>query len=1178
MSKTPFVHLHLHSEYSLLDGMIHLDDLLDAAFNNDMPAVAMTDHGNLFGAVPFSQKAKNKGVKPIIGCELYVAPRSRFDEDIVGTDGRRPYSHLIVLCENEEGYRNLCQLSTLSYQEGFKYKPRVDKELLSRHSGGLIASSACLGGEVARKLRQGRFEEALQSAKDFDDIFGRGNFYLELQEHGLSAQKDVNGGLSEIHEKTGIPMIVTNDVHFLRKSDFEAHKILLCIQTKSTLAERNEKGREAYTEEHYFKNGEEMARLFPAHGEAIANTVRIAERCGFDFTFGNYHFPEFRRPEEYASLNEYFEKVVRDGYSCKIEGSGKIPADRMPAYAARFDEEIGLIMKMGFASYFLIVWDFIRYARENGIPVGPGRGSAAGSLVSYCLGITDIDPIHYNLLFERFLNPDRMSMPDIDIDFCVRGRDRVINYVKDRYGHDNVSQIITFGSLASRLAIRDVGRVLGIPLSKVDRISKAIPVEQGSTISIESAIKTSLKDQYQNDPETRQILDFAKKVEDLPRHAGMHAAGVVIAPRPIPEFCPLYRGVKGENTTQFAKDEIQALGLIKMDFLGLRTLTIIYDTLDLIRKAGGTPPVLESLPLNDQETFALFSRGDTDAVFQFESGGMKDALRRLRPDKFEQLIVLNALYRPGPLGAGILNDYIDRAHHPEKTKYILPELKNILEETAGLIVYQEQVMQIANKVGRFTMAEADVMRSAISKKNQEKMKSLNLKFKKNAQAAGIDGKIIDDLIASIEHFGGYGFNKSHSAAYALVAYWTAYLKAHFPTAFMAATLSSFMDKTDEIMKYMNSCRESGIEILQPDVNISGEGFSVEGNTIRYGLSAIKNVGTASVKAILAARARVGCFRDLFQFCRDVDHDCISARVIENLIQSGAMDCFKAERWDLFEAVEPALQQGAQVQQDKKVGQTRLFDLAEQAEEEVRYPKGKAWENLETYHREKQSLGFYLSGHPLAEKRSLLCLLSSHTAAEASGLRDSEPVAIGGVIASASPKKNKKKEPYKQFVLEDIDTRIEGFVFQDNFTKYGPVIEKNNVVLVLGRTKADEESFKSKIYADMVVPLDKAEELLQDSVSAVEISMPHTLCTADILDSLKSAFGRFKGKASVYFKISQDEDTEIVVSAGHGYSIRTGPEFKKAVEEIIGRDRIRYCFNFGGSEPAPRGHDGRRKGF
>jgi DNA polymerase-3 subunit alpha len=1163
MSRTPFVHLHLHSEYSLLDGMIHIEDLVDAAFENDMPAVAITDHGNLFGAVKFSQKAKNKGVKPIIGCELYVAPRSRFDEDVVGTDGRHPYSHLIVLCENETGYKNLCQLSTLSYQEGFKYKPRVDKELLGRYNEGLIASSACLGGEVARKLRQGRFEEALRSAMDFDEIFGRGNFFLELQEHGLSSQKDVNRGIIEIHEKTGIPMIVTNDVHFLKRSDFDAHKILLCIQTKSTMEERKEKGREAYTEEHYFKTGDEMARLFPGQEEAIANTVRIAERCDFDFQFGTYHFPEFSRPEDYASLNEYFEKVVRDGYACKVERSRKIPDARKPDYLARLDEEIGLIMKMGFASYFLIVWDFIRYARENGVPVGPGRGSAAGSLVSYCLGITDIDPIQYNLLFERFLNPDRISMPDIDIDFCVRGRDRVINYVRDRYGHDNVSQIITFGSLASRLAIRDVGRVLSVPLAKVDKISKAIPVEQGSTISIDSAIKTMLKDQYENDKETRQVLDFAKKVENLPRHAGMHAAGVVIAPKPIPEFCPLYKGVKGENTTQFAKDEIQALGLIKMDFLGLRTLTIIYDTLDLIRKAGGTPPILEDLPLTDPETFALFSRGDTDAVFQFESGGMKDALRRLRPDKFEQLIVMNALYRPGPLGAGILNDYIERAHNPRKIEYIIPDVKPILEETAGLIVYQEQVMQIAHRIGRFTMAEADVMRSAISKKNKEKMEALKGKFKKNASAAGTDHKVIDELIKSIEHFGGYGFNKSHSAAYALVAYWTAYLKAHFPTAFMAATLSSFMDKTDEIMKYMNSCRESGIRILPPDVNISGEGFSVEGNTIRYGLSAIKNVGTASVKAIISARERCGGFRDLFQFCREVDHDCMSARVVENLIQSGAMDCFNAERWDLVEAIEPALQQGAKMQQDRKVGQTGLFDMTETAAETVRYPKGKPWENLDVYQREKQSLGFYLSGHPLAEKTSILDLLTSHTILEASALHDMETVAIGGIIAQASPKKNKKREPYKQFVLEDTEARIEGFVFQENYARYGPSIEKNKVVLVLGKTKADQESFKTKIYAEMVVPLDKAEEMLQDSVTAVEIRIPQALCSSEIFDPLKAALAKARGKAQVYFRVAQDEETDVVVSAGQGFQVRPGPEFKRSVEDIIGKDRIRYRFSNGG---------------
>jgi DNA polymerase III subunit alpha len=1162
MTSTPFVHLHLHSEYSLLDGMIHLEDLVDEAAKNNMPAVAITDHGNLFGAVKFSQKAGNKGIKPIIGCELYVSPRSRFDEDIVGTDGRRPYSHLIVLCEDEAGYKNLCQLSTLSYKEGFKYKPRVDKELLSRYSKGLISSSACLGGDVARKLRQGRFDEALKSASEFNDIFGKGNFYLELQEHGLPAQKEVNLGIIEIHNKTGIPLIATNDVHFLRKTDFEAHKILLCIQTKTTLEERNEKGKLAYTQEHYFKTKEEMWKLFGDVKDALDNTFRIAERCHFDFDLEAHHFPVFKLPEKYETytLTEYFETVVREGYEEKIINPGKIAPDKIPVYQARLDEEVELIMKMGFISYFLIVWDFIKFAKENEIPVGPGRGSAAGSLVSYCLGITDIDPIYYNLLFERFLNPDRETMPDIDIDFCVRGRERVIQYVKELYGDENVSQIITFGELRSKLAIRDVGRVLNVPLAKVDKISKMIPIELGNTISIESAIRTILKDQYENDDDTKKILDFAKKIENLPRHAGMHAAGVVIAPEPIPNFCPLYKGTKGENTTQFAKDEIQALGLLKMDFLGLRTLTIIYDTLNLIRKGGRSAPHFKDIAMDDKETFELFSRGETDAVFQFESGGMKDALRRLKPNRFEQLIVLNALYRPGPLGAGILNDYIERSHHPEKTSYLLEDLKPILEETSGLIVYQEQVMQIANKIASFTLAEADILRQAISKKNVEKMKLLEDKFKKNALIKKLDSKIVEELIESIKHFGGYGFNKSHSAAYALVAYWTAFFKAHYPTEFMAATLSNFMDKTDEIMKYMNTCRESGISILPPDVNISDEDFSVEGSTIRYGLSAIKNVGTASVKAIMAARARAGKFKDLYQFSREVDHDCLSSRVIENLIQSGAMDSFGAPRWNLMEAIDTALKQGAKVQQDQRVGQTQLFDLTETGPEQVTYPEGKEWDNLETYHREKQSLGFYLSGHPLSEKKSLLKLLSSHSISEARHLRDTEPVAVGGVIVSSDSKKSKKKEAYGRFILEDIEARIEVLAFRDTYARYSQVIDKNKAVMVLGKSKPDNES--NSIVADAVVLLDEAEEALRGYISSMEIAIPHTLCDSDLLASLKSVLGQFRGSIPVYFRVTEDEETDVVVSAGSKFSVNPGSEMKTAIGEIIGKDRLKYRFTIG----------------
>lgn len=1157
MSEKKFVHLHLHTGYSLLDGMIHLEEVINAAFANEMEALAITDHGNIFGAVQFCQKAKNKGIKPIIGCELYVAPRSRFDDDVVGIDGRRPYSHLIVLCENEEGYKNLCKLLTLAYQEGYKYKPRVDKEILSIYNKGLIASSACLGGEIPRKIRLGRSDEALSSAEEFKDIFGKDNFFLEIQDHGLPSQEQVNEAIMDIHKKTKIPLVVTNDVHFLKKEDFEAHKILLCIQTKTTLKEREEGGKEAYTKEHYFKTKEEMWSKFRDYEEGLWNTVEIAKRCRFEFDFGAQHFPKFDVPQDYSTI-DYFNELVNKGYEKKIIKSLNILEEQKKIYKERLESEKDLIVKMGFVSYFLIVSDFIKFAKENKIPVGPGRGSAAGSLVSYCLDITDIDPIKYNLLFERFLNPERVSMPDIDIDFCVRGREMVIDYVKKKYGSENVSQIITFGKLKAKSAIRDVGRVMGIELKRVDKIAKMVPVEQGSVISIEHAIKTTLKEMYEKDDEVKKILDYVKKIECLPRHAGMHAAGVVIAPEPIYNFCPLYRGSKGEDVTQFEKDDIQAIGMLKMDFLGLTTITIIHDTFELIKKSKMNPPKLEEIPLDDKETFRLFSEGNTDAVFQFESPGMKDALRRLKPTKFEQLIVLNALYRPGPLGAGILNDYIERSHHSKEVTYLLDELKEILEETLGLIVYQEQVMQIANKIAGFSLGEADLLRQAISKKNTEKMRVLEEKFRNGASSRKYDKEVIDKLIEQIKYFGGYGFNKSHSAAYTLVAYWTAYLKAHYPEAFMAATLSNFMDKIDEIIKLMNSCRENGIELLPPDVNISNESFTLEKNAIRYGLSAIKNVGSASVKAILEARKRVGKFKDLYHFCREVDHDNINKRVVENLIQAGAMDSFGVPRWNLFEAVDSALQVGAKVQSDKKKGQSALFDEEDFSSEMVTYPKGKKWEKLEIYHREKQSLGFYLTGHPLAEKKSLLHLLTTNKLSELKSVEDSESVTVGGVIIKSSSKKSKgTKEPYGQFQIEDMEATVEVMIFKDSYKKYMKNIEKNNSVLVVGRVKSETDSVR--IFADAVVPLEKAEKELSENIVSVEITLPVTLLDNDFINSLKNMLISFKGKTPLKFLIKEDAKTSVFVSVSNTYNVKVSDDFKKAVEQLIGKDRLKYYF-------------------
>jgi DNA polymerase-3 subunit alpha len=1157
MSDKPFVHLHLHTGYSLLDGMIHLNDLIDSAIDNSMDSVAITDHGNIFGAVQFSQKANSKGLKGIIGCEIYLAPNSRFDDDIVGIDGRRPYSHLILLCKDEVGYKNLSHLLTLSYQEGFKYKPRADKELLSRFSKGLIASSACLGGEIPRKIRMGKFDDALKSAVEFEDIFGKGNFYLELQDHGLPQQVEVNSALIEIHKKTNIPLIVTNDVHFLKKEDFESHKVLLCIQTKTTLKERETSKKEAYTEDHYLKTKEEMWEKFGDYKDALLNTFKIAEECNFNFDFETHHFPKFEVPSGY-SLEGYLEEIVRNGFDKKVYKNPSIPKDKVPIYKERLDYELDLILKMQFAGYFLIVSDFVKYAKDSNIPVGPGRGSAAGSLVSYCLDITDIDPIYFNLLFERFLNPERVSMPDIDIDFCKREREKVIDYVRKKYGKENVAQIITFGQLQSRIAIRDVGRVLGIDLKKIDKVSKLIPVEQGTVLDLDVASKTVLKEFYDKDSEIKRVIDFAKKIEHLPRHAGMHAAGVVIAPDAVTNFCPLYRSSKGDDVTQFEKDDITAIGLLKIDFLGLKTMTVISDTIEMIKKSKKKVPNLKDISLDDSETFNLFSSGNTDAVFQFESPGMKDALRRLKPTKFEQLIVMNALYRPGPLGAGILNDYIERAHNKEKISYLIDDLKEILEETLGVIVYQEQVMQIANKIAGFSLAEADLLRQAISKKNQEKMRILEQKFRKGAQENKYKNEVIDQLIEQIKYFGGYGFNKSHSAAYALVAYWTGYLKAHYPTEYMAATLSNSMDKTEDIIKYMNSCTENGIKLLPPDVNSSEEGFTVEKNAIRYGLTAIKNVGLSSVEEILKARKRIGAFKTIYQFCEEVEHEYLNKRVLENLIQSGAMDCFKVPRWDLFEAVDSALQLGNKIQQDRKKGQGGLFGEEDNPDYEVSYPKAKPWEKIDLYQREKQSLGFYLSGHPLTERQPLLKLLTTHTIVTAKNSGSGEYVAVGGVISSHRTKKSKEtKEPYMDIELEDMESTIEVRVRGEAYNKCLKFIEKNSTVLVIGRITKDAD--KVRIFADCIVLLDRAEEELKDYISAVEITLPITLLDNDFITTLKNLLVSFKGNTEVRFRVLEDEETSVIIKPASEYFVKASQDFKKAIDDTVGKDRLKYNF-------------------
>ncbi len=1171
MANEPFVHLHVHSQYSLLDGACRLNDLIRVAREDSMESLALTDHGNLFGAVKFFSMAGKQGLRPIIGCEAYMAPHSRHDQDPVGVDGRRPYSHLILLCENERGYHNLCELSTRAFLEGFQYKPRMDKELLREYHEGIIALSACLGGEIPRFLRQGKPELALRSALEYRDIFGKDNFYLELQDHGLEEQKAVNQGLVEIHRETKIPLVVTNDAHFLEKDDFKAHDVLLCIQTKTTRDERARSGKMAYTKEHYFKRRAEMWERFADHPEALLNTVEIANRCLFSFDTHSRHYPQFKVPDGEGGLNDYFERVVREGYQRRLE-QGLLKSrqsKKREEYEKRLDRELGLIKQMDLAGYFLVVWDFIRYAREHGIPVGPGRGSAAGSFVSYCMGITNLDPLRYDLLFERFLNPERVSMPDIDIDFCMRGRQEVISYVTQIYGRQNVAQIITFGEMKARLAIRDVGRALGMPLSKVDKVAKMVPNDPGSPVTIDGALKLSgqLKQMCAEDAEVKEVLDVARSLEGLTRHASTHAAGVVIAPKPITTFLPLYKqaGAKGEITTQYSKEEIEALGLLKMDFLGLRTLTIIHDALDLIRKSGETPPDIEAVPLDDKLTLELFQRGETDGVFQFESSGMKDVLRRLKPKRFEDLIVLNALYRPGPLDANMIPLYIARAHGKEEAVFPVKEATPILEETLGVIVYQEQVMLIAHKLAGFTMGQADTLRKAISKKDAAGMERLKNAFIQGSVDHGVSKEKAQELFSSIETFGRYGFNKSHSAAYALVAFQTAYLKAHFPAAFMAATLSAWAENTDEILKYMNSCRQMDIALLPPDVNRSGVGFALEGKAIRYGLSAIKNVGQGSVEAILEARGRLGRFRDLFHFCAEVDRVQLNRRVLENLVQAGALDCFGVPRWDLFASLDQAVAHGSRIQDDRNKGQVALFG----EEEELgppSYGKGERWRDPDLYSREKESLGFYLTGHPLMEKEQLLRRYTTHSLREVASLAESAEVAVGGVVANIKQTRTKGKDTmYAVVRLEDMEGHLDALLYNETYHKYIGSVAKDDVVVVVGLAKVEED--RVRLLASSVVALQDAEKDLEQKTTGVLLKVPAALCDEEGLLELEKILRRHRGPVPVLMDVVKEGESVTRIMLPRSCGVNTGKLLLPALEGFLGKDRVRFLFRAAGNGTA-----------
>jgi DNA polymerase-3 subunit alpha len=1140
-----FVHLHVHTQYSLLDGAIRIDPLLKRVADFDMDAVAITDHGTMFGAMTFYEKANKAGIKPIIGCECYLAPRRLTEKTSLD---KRGLSHLILLAENQEGYRNLCKLVTIAQLQGFYYKPRIDKEVLKQYIKGLIGCSGCLRGEIPRLIQENRIDKADQAARFYLDLFGEGNFFLEVQNNGIDIQEKVNQSLLDMSKRLSIPLVASNDCHYLDKEDVRAHDVLLCIQTGKTVHDMDRL--RFRTDQLYLKSKAEMYSAFKDYPGALENTVDIAGRCNIEFDFNSYHFPKFETPS-LQTVDEIFEQRVRDGFKSVFKRiKTKNPDVDKKLYVDRMEKEIAVINSMGFPGYFLIVADFIRYAKENNIPVGPGRGSAAGSLVAYSLGITDLDPIEHGLIFERFLNPARKSMPDIDVDFCINGREEVFKYVVEKYGGgDFVAQIITFGKLKTRAVIRDVGRALNIPLYEVDAIAKMVP--DVLNISLDAALEQEprLKDLAKNKPEVADLVNICRTLEGLPRHASTHAAGVVIADKPLVEYLPLYKGKKGEVVTQFDMKCVEKIGLIKFDFLGLRNLTVIANTLKLILAQGRTPPDLINLDLKDPDTYRLLESGETTGVFQLESSGMKDLLVKLKPESFDDIIALVALYRPGPLDSGMVDDFVDRKHGKKKVEYLVPQLEPILKETYGVVVYQEQVMKIAGDLANYSMAEADDLRKAMGKKIPEILAKHRERFMKGAADNGIPPDKAGKIFYLMEKFGGYGFNKSHSAAYSMIAYQTAFLKAHFPVEFMASLLTSEMHSSDGVVKYIAECKSHGIEILPPDINESDKEFTVKGSKIRFGLVAVKNVGGNAIESIVEARNEGGKFSSLFEFCERVDLKKVNKRVVESLIKCGAFDSTGDYRSRMTASIEDILEYGQRVQRERSDPQMGLFDMpgSSPAINLPTLPQIDEWNEKQRLALEKESLGFYITGHPLTGHEDILEKFTNANSVVVKEKKDGDTVRIGGIIRTLKTIKTKKRGDLMAFVtLEDLHGSVEATVFSSLYVKVHDLLTDDRPILIQGQLQKDENSVK--ILADTIIPIDKAEETW---TASVHFNLDITRTQREVLVKLKEILKSHPGSCPAYIHLLDPDKTETIVALSNSIKLRAGLPLTREVNRFLG---------------------------
>ena len=1136
-----FVHLHNHSDYSLLDGAQPIKKMVNRTKELGMNSIALTDHGNLFGAIDFYLQCQKAGIKPIIGMEAYIVGEgSRKKRGIPQTLRQRTF-HIILLCKNLQGYKNLMKLSSAAYLDGFYYKPRMDKEILRKHSDGLIGLSACLNGEVTRLHLSGNDLEAQNVVEEHIDIFGKDNFYIEIQRHGMEEDRAYEKNL-QLAKQMNIKYVATNDVHYTRQSHWDSHDILICLQSNHF---RSDEKRMRYKEkEFYLRSPEEMRKLFADIPESCDATLEIAERCSLKLDFGQYHLPVFNIPKS-------FEKSDPDLYlrTLCMEGLNSLFPDVTQTLLSRLDYELSVIKEMGFSGYFLITADFVNYAKQNHIPVGPGRGSAAGSLVSYALGITTIDPIKHQLLFERFLNPERVSLPDIDIDFCYERRGEVIQYIKDKYGEESVTQIITFGKMKARQAVKDVGRVMGFPFGEVDKIAKEIPDE--INISLKDALKKSPSFKKMADGNYKELINHSQVLEGVNRHASTHAAGVVIAPGNLTDFIPLYKSSKGDVTSQYDMKCLEKLGLLKMDFLGLRNLTIIERTLELIEKTDKKVNI-NTIPMDDKKVYKLFSDGVTTGIFQFESAGMREFLTKMKPTCIEDLIALNALYRPGPMNN--IDDFINRKKGKKEIDYIHKNLEPILKETYGIIVYQEQVMQIANQIAGFSLADADLLRRAMGKKDTALMDRMKSEFIKGSKNNKISSQKSEAIFSLIKKFAEYGFNKSHSTAYAYIAYQTAWLKTHYPVEFMSANLTSFMTDTNRIVRLINECRKLNIQVHPPDINISGINFTpLDKKSISYGLNAIKNVGTAALKRIISERDEKGKYLSIFDFTSRAGSNAVNRKVLESLIKSGALDCFPGKRVDLFASVDETLKYGQSIQNNRDNNQVDIFGSSNGISSLIKEPslsQGEPWSEKQSLSFEKEVLGTYVSGHPLLKHADTIEKYATHDFTENIQTASKKSFRLGGLIENVTRNYDKKGREWARVNLECIGGQAEIIVFNTTYSKFKELIQEGNIVFVAGNPEDRSEIGNVKMLADQIVPLENAGDYFSNNLNV--LMNPNVVSSMEI-DELFQIATQFSGNKRLVIHVPKNGRIQRILA--HNIRVSTDNEFCKKLKKMYGKQNI-----------------------